>query len=163
MNEERHVIAVFDSPAKADLAFGNLDTIAAENLSMLVNHSGMDHHFKIDETKSKTAEGVGYGAVLGGLAAGLGVAAAGIASVTVPGAIFISGPLAVSLAAGTAGAAVGGLTGGLIGLGIPEDEVKLVEKDISAGSILIAANNLTSEQQIHASEVFKKAGAIRVH
>ena len=165
MDEGKNVIGVFDSTAKANLALEELGTgmIPQNSLSMLVNDSGRNHHFKIDPNKSKTAEGVGYGAVLGGLAAGLGAVAAGIASVTVPGAIFIAGPLAVSLAAGTAGAAVGGLAGGLIGMGIPEDEVKLVEKEIGEGSILVAAHNLTDEQQTYASDIFKNAGAVRVH
>ena len=165
MADDRHVIGVFDNASKADSALQSLtaSNIPSQNFSMLVNDSGRDHHFKVDDSKSKTAQGVGYGAVLGGLAAGLGAAAAGLASVTIPGAIFIAGPMAVSLAAGTAGATLGGLAGGLIGVGIPEDEVKLVEKEIGNGSILVAAHNLSSEQQKYTTEAFKKAGATRVH
>lgn len=165
MNHDKSVVAVFDSPAKADMAFNAMakGSIPTEKLSMLVNDSGMDHHFKVDPSKSKTAEGVGYGAVLGSLAAGLGVAAAGVISVAIPGSIFITGPLAVSLAAGAAGAAVGGLTGGLVGMGFPEDEVTLVEKEISEGSILVAAHNLSGEEKKYASKIFMDSGATRVH
>lgn len=165
MNENKQVIGVFDSPVKAEAALEILTSsgVDIDNLSLLVNENGRGHHFKVDSKKSKTAEGVGYGAVLGGLAAGLGTVAAGIASVTIPGAIFISGPLAVSLAAGTAGAAVGGLAGGLIGIGIPEDEVTLVEKEIGNGSILVAAHSLSNEQKKLAVNAFTDSGALRVH
>lgn len=165
MNQDRQVIGVFNSPFEADAAVENIMSrgIARDHVSLMVNKSTRDHHFKIDSNKSKTAEGVGYGAVLGGLAAGLGTAAAGIASVTLPGALLITGPLAVSLAAGTAGAAVGGLAGGLIGVGIPEDEVKLVEKEIDDGNILVAAHCLTKEHQKTVTDAFRKSGALRVH
>ena len=165
MKSDMNVIGVFGNASQADSAINIMTAhgISSADLSLLVSDSGKGHHFKVDKSKSKTAEGIGYGAVLGGLAAGLGVAAAGIASVTVPGAIVIAGPLAVSLAAGTAGAAVGGLTGGLIGLGIPEDEVKLVEKEINSGNILVAAHGLNSQQKTTASNSMKNAGAVRVH
>lgn len=165
MSEDKHVIGVFNNTAKANSAIEKMTAhgISSDDLSLLVNESGKDHHFKVDNNKSKTAEGVGYGAVLGGLAAGLGAVAAGVVSVTVPGAVFISGPLAVSLAAGTAGAAVGGLAGGLIGIGIPEDELKLVEQEIGQGSILVAAHGLSNDQKQYAIDAMNKAGAVRVH
>jgi hypothetical protein len=165
MSGGNSVIGVFDNSIKAENALTvlNAEGVTADHFSLLVSESGKKEHFKIDKSKSKTAEGVGYGAVLGGLAAGLGTAAAGVASVTVPGGVFIAGPLAVSLAAGTAGAAVGGLTGGLVGLGLPEDEVELVEKEIGDGSILVAAQELSGEEKRRAVEIFKKAGALRVH
>ena len=102
----------------------------------MVSENGKSHHFKIDESKSKTAEGAGYGAVFGGLVAGLGAVAAGLASITIPGALLVTGPLGVALATGAAGAAAGGLTGALVGIGIPEDEVKLVEGDLKEGSFI---------------------------
>ncbi len=165
MNNDRHVIAVFDSRLKADDAVNSLIYcgFSTEDLSLLVSDNGRSHHFEIDKSKSKTAEGIGYGAVLGGLAAGLGVAAAGIASVTIPGGIFISGPLAVSLAAGSAGAAAGGVAGGLIGIGIPEDEIKLVEKELKEGDILVAAHALNGSEENEVEKIFKNCGAVRVH
>ena len=165
MNQDKHVIGVFKNTAAANTAILSLQEtgIPSKDLSLLVNDSGKGHHFSVDSDKSKTAEGVGYGAVLGGLAAGLGVVAAGVASVTIPGAVFVAGPLGVSLAAGAAGAATGGLAGGLIGLGIPEDEVTLVENDINDGNILVAAHGLTSEQKSNAITAMKSSGALRVH
>jgi len=165
MSTDQTVIGVFNDARQADMALQNLTAkgVSPEKLSLLVNESGKDHHFRVDESKSKTAEGVGYGAVLGGLAAGLGVLAAGVASVAIPGALFVTGPLGGSLLAGSAGAAVGGLTGGLIGVGIPADEVELVEQEIRDGGILVAAHNLTSAEKTSAIEEFKSGGAVRVH
>ena len=165
MKNDRHVIGIFDNRAKAQSALDSLvdKDIDQSQLSLLVSENGRDHHFEIDKDKSKTAEGVGYGSVLGGLVGGLGAVAAGLASVAIPGALFITGPLAVSLAAGAAGAAVGGLAGGLIGVGIPSDEAKLVEDELGKGSIVVAAHSINSDQESMVSEVFKNAGAVRVH
>ena len=162
---DKHVIAVFDDRTKAQNA---VDTLVQRDfdpskLSLLVSENGRNHHFEVDKNKSKTAEGAGYGAVLGGLVTGLGVVAAGIASVTVPGALLVTGPLGVALATGAAGAAAGGLAGALIGMGIPADEVSLVEGQLKEGSFLVAAHSIDGDEATVATEVFKTAGAVRVH
>lgn len=165
MSNDRHVIAVFDNKTKAQNA---LDKLLArdfdpDSLSLLVSEDGRKHHFEVDADKSKTAEGVAYGATIGGLVAGLTAAAAGLVSITVPGAIFVAGPLAVALTTGAAGAAVGGLAGGLIGVGIPSDEVSLIENDLKDGSIIVAAHSISSDREKIAKEVFKNAEAVRIH
>lgn len=165
MKNDKHVIAVFDNRAKAQNAVDTLvqRDIDPTKLSLLVSENGRDHHFHIDEDKSKTAEGAGYGAALGGMIAGLGAVAAGLVSVTIPGALLVAGPLGVALASGAVGAAAGGLTGALIGMGIPADEVSLVESDLKEGSFLVAAHSINSDEETTAKEVFKDAGAVRVH
>ena len=59
MSEDNHLIGVFNSTSNADLALEKLSSgsIPQNKLSMLVNDSGKDHHFKVDENKSKTAQG----------------------------------------------------------------------------------------------------------
>ena len=165
MSNDKHVIGIFDNRRKAQSALDSLVErgVSSEKLSLLVSQSGRDHHFEIDKDKSKTAEGVGYGAVFGGLVAGLGALASGLASVTVPGAIFITGPLAIALTAGAAGATVGGLAGGLIGIGIPADEVNLIEEELGKGSIVVAVHSINANEEKMAKEVFKAAEAVRVH
>lgn len=165
MANDRHVVAIFDNRVKAQDALDALveSGIPSDKLSMLISQNGRDHHFEVDKEKSKTAEGVGYGAALGGLLGGLTAVGAGLVSVTVPGAIFVTGPLAVALTTGAVGAAVGGLAGGLIGVGIPADEVKLVEKDLGKGDIVLAAHSLTSDDVKLATQIFRDAGAARVH
>lgn len=165
MASDKHVVAIFDSRMKAQNALDNLvgNGISPDQLSMLISENGRNHHFEVDKTKSKTAEGVGYGAVLGGLVGSLGAVAAGMVSVTVPGAVLVTGPLAVALATGAAGATVGGLAGGLVGVGIPADEVTLVEKDLGKGDIVVAAHSVSNEDASLATKIFKDAGASRVH
>lgn len=162
---DKHVIAIFDDRTKAQTAVDTLvqRDIDPSKLSLLVSENGRDHHFEVDKDKSKTAEGAGYGAVLGGLVAGLGAVAAGLVSVTVPGALLVTGPLGVALATGAVGATAGGLTGALIGMGIPADEVSLVEGKLKEGSFLVAAHSIESEEATVAKEVFKAAGAVRIH
>jgi hypothetical protein len=165
MATDRHVIGVFDDRAKAQRALESLveKNFEPSGLSLMVSEDGRGHHFEVDKNKSKTAEGVGYGAVLGGLVGSLGTVAAGVASVTIPGAVLVAGPLGVALASGAAGAAVGGLAGGLIGVGISEDEVSLVESELKDGSIMVAAHSIDAAKASTAKEVFKKAGAVKNH
>lgn len=165
MTTDAHVVAIFDDQVKARSALDKLvgHGIDSSKLSLLVGEVGKSHHFEIDSEKSKTAEGAGYGAVLGGLVAGLGAAAAGIVSVTVPGAILVTGPLGVALASGAIGAAAGGLTGALIGIGIPAEEVDLIENDLKDGSFMVGAHSITSEQASAAKHLLEAAGAVRVH
>lgn len=165
MDNDRHVVAIFDDRAKARRA---LDMLGAngfrqDQLSLLLSEDARNHHFEVDEDKSKTAEGAGYGAVLGGLLAGLGAVAAGVAAIAVPGSLLVTGPLGVALTSGAAGAAAGGLAGALIGMGLPDDEVQLVEGDLKDGSFLVAAHSIDSDAASTAKKIFKDCGAVRVH
>lgn len=164
-SQDRHVIAVFHSTERANFAIDQLVQagISPAKFSLLVSDSGRQHHFNISDEKTKTAEGAGYGAVLGGLIGGLSAVAAGIASVTIPGVLLIAGPLGAALTAGAAGAAVGGLAGGLAGMGMAKDEVELVERELAEGSILVAVHDLNSEDEGRVEKVFKDVGAARVH
>lgn len=58
-----------------------------------------------------------------------------------------------------AGAAVGGLTGGLIGLGIPEIEARRNDGKIRKGNLLISVPTENSGQIARAREIFTEAGA----
>jgi len=157
MGNDKHVIATFDDAAKANKAAERLTQagIRADQVSLMVTDDGRGHHFKFSEDQTKVPEGVGYGAVLGGLAAALTAAA-------IPGSIFLAGPAAALLASGATGAAAGGLLGGLIGLGIPEDEVKLVEEDLGRGDIALAVHSIDSDKEDTVRNILQD-GAKRVH
>lgn len=165
MEADRHVLATFDDKIKAQNAIDALidKGFDTDSLSLMVSDDGKKHHFEVDKNKSKTAEGVSYGAALGALVGGLGAIGAGLVSVAIPGAILVSGPLASALVAGTTAAAVGGLAGGLVGVGIPSDEVELVESEIGSGNIIVAAHSLGNENEATAKKVFKNYGAVRIH
>ncbi len=158
MENKKHIIAIFEDPTRANEAINKLLPlgITPSEISLMVSEGGRGHHFSFSDDKSKTAEGIGYGAVLGGLVGGL-------AAIAIPGSIFIAGPLAALLASSGSGAAVGGLAGGLIGMGIPADEVNLVERDIGNGNILVAVHSIDSEKADLVRSSLKHCGAKRLH
>ena len=158
MEQDRHVVAVFQDRMAADVAMTQLvkSGFSGDDISLLVSDNGRKHHFEVSDTKSKTAEGVGYGAVLGGLVAALAAAA-------IPGSIFVAGPAAALLAAGAGGAAAGGLAGGLVGMGMPKDEAQLVEDEAGSGSIVVAVHSIDDDQKEMAEKIFKTSGANRIH
>ena len=157
MGNDSHVIASFNNRTKSDRAFERLvqTGLRPDQMSLMVSEDGRSHHFEVSDNQTKTAEGAGYGAVLGGLAAGLTAAA-------LPGSIFVAGPLAGALASGAAGAAAGGLAGSLIGMGIAEDEVKLVEEEMGRGDIVVAVHSIDSSQEDKVRNILED-GATRVH
>src|SRR5262245_35423626 len=97
------------------------------------------------ELGTKAAEGAGVGAVTGaGIGALLvGLAAAGIAVPGLP--IVAAGPLAAAFAGGGAGGAVGAVLGALVGYGIPEERVKLYERGIDEGGIVMGVSPRSDE------------------
>ncbi len=158
MSNDKHVIATFEDAANAKTAANKLQSIgiSPQQVSLMVSEGGRGHHFEIADNQTKAAEGAGYGAVLGGLVAGLTAAA-------IPGSIFVAGPAAGAMAAGAGGAAAGGLLGCLTGLGVAEDEAKLVESDVEKGDIVLAIHSIDSDRADDVSNLMKEADAKRVH
>src|ERR1051325_11015900 len=81
------------------------------------------------ETGSRTMEGVGEGAAIGGTIGAVLAGLLAVGTVTIPGVgLLAAGPLAAMLA----GAGAGGITGGLIGwmssAGIPDDVAPYYER-----------------------------------
>jgi len=113
-----------------------------KDVSVLMSNDTRTRCFPRDEAVktelgTKAAEGAGVGAVTGaGIGALLvGLAAAGIAVPGLP--IIAAGPLAAAFAGGGAGGAVGAALGALVGYGIPEERVKLYERGINEGGIVM--------------------------
>jgi hypothetical protein len=111
------------------------------------NFSGTTVDGRTTELGTKAAEGAGIGGAIGG---SLGAIAAAIAAVgttiALPGiGLVIAGPLAAAIAGAGAGAATGGIIGALIGWGIPEERVKVYDKGIREGGILMAVRPRNDE------------------
>lgn len=125
-----------------------------------------------DKTAANAAGGIASGATTGGVVGALTGLLIGIGAITIPGigAILIGGPLAVAL--GLTGAAVttfsgavtgalaGGLVGGLVGLGLPEKEAQIYEKEIETGAILVAVPAKTTGET--ARRIMEDSGATLV-
>lgn len=158
---DRHVIGIFDDSDKADLAAKRLvdNGFSSSDVSLLVTAEAREKHFEASSKLSKTAEAVGavgFGSVIGGLIAALTAAA-------IPGSLFIAGPMTAAIASGAAGAVGGGLAGGLVVLGISENEISLVEHELDKGNIVLATNVHDESHEAAAKQVFKETGAFRVY
>lgn len=93
-----------------------------------------------DPTESRWEEGTGIGAAAGAVTGtGLGLAVA--AGLLPPiGPLIAGGALVALLASAGAGATVGTVVGGLIGLGIPEDEASYYEDELKGGRTLVTVH-----------------------
>lgn len=86
---------------------------------------------------TNAAEGAAVGAAAGAGALALGSLAVSFGVIPVIGPILAVGPLAAALISGAAGAAAGGITGALIGWGIPEEDAKYYESEVTAGRYIV--------------------------
>lgn len=113
------------------------------------------------EKNTKAPEGAVTGAGTGGAIGGALGWIAGIGALTIPGVgpFIAAGPIIAALSVAAVGATVGGITGGLIGLGIPEIEAKRYEGKVREGNILISAHTEDSKEITLAKDIFTKAGA----
>jgi len=110
-----------------------------------------------DTTGSRWEEGTGIGAAAGaatGLGWGLAVAAGLLPAV---GPVIMGGTLVALLASAGTGAAAGTLLGGLIGLGIPEDDAAYFDGEFRAGRTLVAVH--TQDRYAEARAIMEQHGA----
>jgi hypothetical protein len=119
------------------------------------------------ETATGTVEGSKWeeGAATG-IAAGAGVGALwalGIAASVLPpiGPVVAGGLLASVLASAAGGAAIAGLVGALVGLGIPEEEARYYEGEITAGRTLVTVR--APGRMEEAEEILRGHGGYDVH
>jgi hypothetical protein len=104
-------------------------------------------------------EGAGIGAAAGATAgAGLGLAVA--AGLLPPlGPVIAGGTLVALLASVGAGAAAGTAVGGILGLGIPEDDARIYEGELRAGRVLVTVRP-EGEQDAAARRVLRDLGGV---
>jgi len=112
----------------------------------------------VEDTGTKAAEGAVTGAVGGGLLGGLAGFLIGIGALAIPGIGPVISAGVLTAALGTAGATAvagagvgavaGGLVGALVGLGIPEEEAKYMEKGLREGSVLVTVNTESRPAQV---------------
>jgi hypothetical protein len=143
----RVIAATFPTRREADSAVRDLRAAGISDADIGVmaqsneerdraNKSGLPN----DPTESRWEEGSGIGAATGAVAGtGLGLAVA--AGLLPPlGPLIAGGALVALLASAGAGATVGTLVGGLIGLGIPEDEATYYEDELKSGRTLVTVH-----------------------
>ena len=93
------------------------------------------------ETGSRSMEGVGTGAAIGGTIGAVLAGLLAVGTVVIPGVGLVA---AGALAAMLAGAGAGGITGGLIGwlasAGIPDDVAPYYEHGLQSGGVVVAVS-----------------------
>ena len=155
-------MGIFSKLENAEAAIKELHSIGIhdERIGILTKHSKDDKPFglKNDPTHTHWEEGTAIGATMGALA-GLG-----LTMLVASGAILGIGPVIVggwlmSLIAGAgAGATTGTILGGLIGLGIPEDEATYCSEQVNEGKTIVAVQTDGSAPWIRS--LYRKHGAI---
>jgi hypothetical protein len=142
-----HITAVFETTMDAETALAKLDAIGVrENQVSLLTTDETRGDFVI-RNNTKAEEGATTGAALGGLAGAVLAGLTSTSAMVIPGLnIVVVGALVSAVAGFGVGAAGGSILGALVGLGFPEHEAKLYEKELSHGSILLAVKPESSDQ-----------------
>jgi hypothetical protein len=134
------ITGLFDTESAAENVVAQLKQIGYSDneISIIMKDRAAAQEFAAD-TGSRTMEGVGTGAAIGGT---IGLVLAGllaVGSVTIPGVgLIAAGPVAAMLAGAGAGGIAGSLLGWLVGAGIPEDVAPYYERGLSEGGIVVA-------------------------
>jgi len=134
-----------------------------DDISVLMSDATKSKEFAI-ETRTHAADGLGYGAAVGGAVGAVLAAIAAVGTnVVLPGiGLIVAGPLAAALAGAGAGGAAGGLIGALVGAGIPEHRAKVYDASLRAGGILIGVEARDDEEAGKLEELLTDLGAEHV-
>ena len=157
-------MGIFPKLENAEAAIKELHSIGIhdERIGILTKHSTDAERFglKNDPTHTHWEEGTAIGASMGALA---GV---GLTMLVASGAILGIGPVIaggwlLSLIAGAgAGATTGTILGGLIGLGIPEDEATYCSEQVSEGKTVVAVQTDGTAPWVRS--LYRKHGAVEL-
>lgn len=161
------IVGVFSDSKQAGNLVGKLKEMDfTDNISVISKQENGEY---ID-TKTNTIKDQSFlekdatttGALMGGL---LGLFA-GVAAILIPGNILIVGPLATALLGLGGGLTVGALTGMLVDMGVPEDQVSIYSDRINAGDVVVAVEvdegraaeveNLMKQYQVVQMEEYRK-------
>jgi uncharacterized membrane protein len=112
-----------------------------------------------DNDASATAKGAVTGAVVGG-GAGLAASLAGLAIPGI-GPIIAAGPIVATLAGAGTGAVAGGLIGGLVDLGVPENDAQYYAEAVRRGGALVTVRADESRAD-EVTDILRSHGAIDI-
>ena len=112
-----------------------------------------------DSDTSATAKGAVTGAVVGG-GAGLAASLAGLAIPGI-GPIIAAGPIVATLAGAGTGAVAGGLIGGLVDIGVPEDDAQYYAESVRRGGALVTVRADESRAD-EVTAILRRHGAVDI-
>ena len=162
MGYERKIVGVFDTERETVNAVEGLKRqgYRSDQISIIAKDKE-EISSLIEETGAKVPVGVGVGAATGGALGGAGGILLGMGALAIPGIgpFIAAGPIVVGLTGLAVGVGAGGLVGGLIGLGIPEDEAKGYNEYLQDGKILVLVDS-NSEWDKHTYETFRSNNSL---
>lgn len=135
------ITGLFDSETAAEKAVAELKTIGytQNEISIIMKDRAAAEDFAAEVGASRTMEGIGTGAAIGGTVGAVLGGLLAVGSITLPGIGFlVAGPLAAMLAGAGAGGLAGSLLGWLTSAGIPEDVAPYYERSLGEGGIVVA-------------------------
>lgn len=134
------ITGLFDTESAAENAVAQLKQVgyAESEITIIMKDRAAAREFAVD-TGSRTMEGVGTGAAIGGTVGAVLAGLLAVGSVTIPGVgLIAAGSVAAMLAGAGAGGLAGGLLGWLVGAGVPEDIAPYYERGLNEGAIVVA-------------------------
>ena len=132
-----------------------------DDISVIAGESFDKDAFAV-ESHSKLPEGVAIGATSGAAVGALAAGLTSVAAISTGGlGLLAAGPLVAALTGAGAGAASGGVLGGLVGIAIPEHEVKHYEDAIEEGSVLVGVE-CDDDQKDAVKSVFEDCDATKI-
>lgn len=133
-------VGVFQTRDQAQAAVSDLRQLGFthDKIGIVAKHEGnSDFGIDNDPTNSRWEEGTAIGAAAGG-AAGIGLGLAVVAGLMTPvGPLIAGGALMGLLASAGTGATVGTIFGGLIGLGVSEEDASFYDSEINHGRYIV--------------------------
>ena len=158
------VVGVFADRAHAKQAVIELRRagFSEDEIGVVAKHDDTTHGtsgLASDPTGTRWEEGTGIGAAVGaagGLGLGLAVAAG---LIPVIGPIIAGGALTALIASAGAGATAGTVIGGLLGLGVPEDDAGYYEGQFNSGKTLVTVKSADKGRE--AAAILHQYGAHR--
>lgn len=158
------ITGLFSTPPRATAAVRDLEArgVRPSDISLVVAEGTGRESFGID-SKTKVAEGAAIGAGIGGAAGALILGLTSVGAIASGGVgLLAAGPLVAALAGAGAGAAAGGAVGTVVGLNIPETEIKFYDDALREGSALVGVQCNNSHYEEIIESTLKSAGAVKV-
>lgn len=155
------VFGIFNDRYSLESAVDELKSNGFRNsdISVLMQDEGQTTDFA-HEKNTKAPEGAATGASTGILGGGILGWLAGAGALAIPGIgpFVAAGPIMGAIAGAGIAGTVGGITGGLLGLGIPEYEAKRYETFVKDGGMLISVHVDDSEWSTKARDILVTCG-----
>ena len=149
-------VGVFNTRDAAERAVSDLKAAGYRDDQIgLVAKDERGRTTRTDGAGDNAAEGGAVGAAVGAGAMALGSLAVSFGVIPVIGPVLAVGPLAAALISAVGGAAAGGVAGALIGWGIPEEDARYYESEVTAGRYLVTVE---CGQGDDAREVLRRHG-----